>query len=175
MGTTAAGSALAISAGAPATLDEVGYAALTYAAIGGVEKIGTFGAAPAKSTFQPLKGPVRKHKGPGDFGALQPSLLADAGDAGQALLAAAAAEARALFSFRITLPDGGVRYFRGRVFGFQEAVEGAESMLTSATVIEINTPIVRVPGGSPVLPAFAVLLGGAPVLLGGAILTLGAS
>lgn len=149
---TAAGSALAISAAMPASLTQAGYAALTYEDIGGVDKIGTYGGTPARVNFQPLKGGVQKYKGAFDFGALQLTLAPDPVDAGQALLAAAAVEAKAQYSIRVTLPDGAARYFRARVFAFTEQVDGADTVLLAATVIEITTPIVRVAGGTELLP-----------------------
>ncbi len=142
---TAAGTTLAISAAAPATQDAAGYTALTFTEVGGIDKIGTFGATPGKVTFQPLKGAAQKYKGPVDNGALGPSMAHDDDDAGQALLRVAADEQLAEYSIRITYPDGARRFFQGRVFGYQEAVEGAENMLMGSTTIEINTAIVRVP------------------------------
>jgi hypothetical protein len=52
---TAAGSAIAFSAAAPATLDAAGYAALTFTEVGGTEKIGGIGASFAKVEFTPLR------------------------------------------------------------------------------------------------------------------------
>lgn len=143
MATTAAGSALAICARVPAIADQAGYAALTYLDIGGLTKIGTYGGVAAKVSFQPLRGGKQKRKGPTDYGGLQPKLVHDYADAGQALLAVAAAARRRRFAFRITLSDGGVRYFQGQVFDFKEAAEDAASMLTVDSRVEINTPIVK--------------------------------
>ncbi len=154
MGSTAAGSALAISAALPSIADQAGYAALTYLDIGSLEKIGTYGASPVSTEFQPLRGPIRKYKGPVDYGALQPSLMPDEEDAGQALLHVAAEELHRQYSFRVILADGGVRYFQGRVFGFLEDVEGAETLLTGASVVEINTPIVKATTAQPLPDGF---------------------
>lgn len=66
--TTAAGSALAISAANPATEDAAGYAALAFTEIGSIEKIGSIGPSFAKIEFKPLKGAVDKHKGSVDYG-----------------------------------------------------------------------------------------------------------
>lgn len=145
MAGTAAGTTLAISAALPASRDAAGYAALAFIEIGGIDKIGTFGSTPGKTTFQPLKGPTQKHKGPVDFGALGPTMAHDDDDAGQALLRTAADDQLAEYSFRVTYPDGARRYFEGKVFGYQEAVEGAENMLMGSTTVEINTEIVKVP------------------------------
>lgn len=141
--TTVAGTALAISAGVPATQDAAGYVALTYTEIGSIEQIGTIGAAFAKVEFQPLKGPKQKHKGSVDYGSLQPSLAVDDADAGQTLLRAAAAS-NSLYAFKVTLPDGGIRYFRGRTFGYPENIGGADSILMANPTVEIDTAIVKV-------------------------------
>lgn len=146
MGTTAsAGAALAISAGVPATQDAAGYAALTYTDVGNVEKIGTIGSTFAKVEFQPLKGAKLKFKGSVDYGALQPSVAHDDADAGQTLLRTAADnETNTLYAIRVTYPDGAKRYFQGRVFGYPESVEGADTVLMAAPTIEICTKVIKV-------------------------------
>lgn len=143
--TTAAGTALAITAGVPATLDGTGYAALTYTEIGGIDKIGAIGATTAKVEFQPLKGAKEKHKGSTDYGSLAPSMAYDKADAGQTLLRTASdPDNHALYAFKATYPNGDIRYFRGRVFGYPETVDGADSIITAAPTIEITSPIVKV-------------------------------
>ena len=140
---TAAGTTLALSAGKPATFDVAGFAALTYTEIGGLDKLGTFGAKPGKVEFQPLKGVKQKYKGPVDSGALGPSMAHDEADAGQNLLRIAADDQQGVYSSRVTYPDGAIRYFTCRVFGYDEAVEGAENMLMGSTTIEIISIIVK--------------------------------
>lgn len=143
--TTGAGTGLAISADTPTTEDEAGYAALTYTEIGDIERIGSFGASTDVITFQPLKGPAQKHKGPTNYGAIQPSLAHNDEDAGQTLLRTAADdETSALYSFEVTYPDGAIRYFQGRVFGYPESVDGATSMVMATPSIEISTKVVKV-------------------------------
>lgn len=142
--TTAAGSAIAISAAAPATADATGYAALSYTEIGQVEKIGAIGAVYAKVEFQPLKGPKQKHKGSKDNGSLTPSMAHDATDAGQTLLRTAS-DSNNLYSFMVTYADGAKRYFQGRVFGYPENTDGADTILMANPTIEINTDIVKAP------------------------------
>lgn len=143
--TTAAGTALAISVASPATADAAGHAALTHTEIGGVEKIGGIGAVFNKVEFTPLKGPKQKHKGSVDYGSLQPSLAHDDEDAGQTILRTAADDATSkLYSFKVTLADGAVRYFQGRVFGYPENVDGADSIIMANPTIEIDTPIIKV-------------------------------
>lgn len=142
--TTAAGSELAISAGNPATQTKAGYEALTFTEVGGIEKIGTIGATTAKVEFQPLKGPKQKHKGSTDYGALQPSLAHDKADAGQTLLRTAGEPDNInLYAYRVTYPTGDKRYFQGRVFGYPEVVDGADTIIMANPTIEIDTKIVK--------------------------------
>jgi hypothetical protein len=143
--TTAAGSALAISAAAPATQDAAGYGALAFTEVGQIEKIGALGPVFAKVEFQPLKGPKQKHKGSRDNGSLSPMLAHDESDAGQTLLRTAADDKTSkLYSFMVTYATGAKRYFQGRVFGYPENTDGADSILTAAPTIEIETDIVKV-------------------------------
>lgn len=141
----AAGSALAISAALPATQTEAGYSALTHIEIGGIEKLGTLGATVNKIEFQPLKGAKQKHKGSTDYGSLSPSLAHDDTDAGQTLLRTAGEPGNnARYSFKVTYSDGAVRYFLGRVFGYPENVDGADSLIMANPVIEIDSEIIKV-------------------------------
>ncbi|MCU6454352.1 hypothetical protein LPN01_09695 [Sphingomonas sp. A2-49] len=142
---TAAGSKLAISAAAPATADAAGYAALAYTSVGQVEQLGPFGATFEVVNFQPLDGPLQKYKGPSNSGALSPSLAHDDADAGQTLLRTAADDKTSkLYSFRVTLPNGTLRYFGGRVFGYPETVGAANSMVMANPSIEISTDVIKV-------------------------------
>ncbi len=140
---TAAGSALAISAGIPATQDAAGFAALAFTEVGGVEKIGPIGPVFAKVEFQPLKGPKQKHKGSVDYGGLSPSLAYDDADAGQTLMSVAADNQIALYAFKVTLADSTIRYFQGRVFGFAINIDGADSVVMVNPTIEINTKPIK--------------------------------
>lgn len=152
--TTAAGTGLAISASAPTTQDNAGYGALSYTEISNVESLGGFGASTEVTTFQPLRGSQQKHKGPTNYGALNPTIALDDADAGQALLSAASEPTNSsLYAVRVTKPDGSLRYFQARVFGMPETIAAANSMITAAPVIEINTPVVKVPSSGTNTPA----------------------
>jgi hypothetical protein len=142
--TTAAGTKLAVSIAAPATNNAAGYGALTFTEVTGVEKIGPIGATYNKVEFTPLRGPKQKHKGSRDNGALAPSMAHDEDDAGQAIVRTASSS-DALLSWEVTYPNGEIRYFRGRVFGYPENVDGADTILMAAPTIEIDTDIVKVP------------------------------
>jgi hypothetical protein len=145
--TTAAGTAFAVSANAPATQDSTGFAALTFTEVGSLEQIGAFGAVFAKVEFTPLKGAKDKHKGSVDYGSLQLSMAYDAADAGQTLLSTAADDATSkLYSFLITLPTGEKYYFQGRVFGMPRNVAGADSVVMANPTVEVCTKPVKVAG-----------------------------
>lgn len=141
---TAAGTTLAISVSAPATQDLAGFTALTFTTIGQVEKLGAIGATYAKVEFQPLNGAKQKFKGSADYGTLSPSIAIDSTDAGQTLLATAAAnETNTLYSFAATYQDGSKRWFQGRVFGMPETTDGADTMLMATPTIEICTKVIK--------------------------------
>lgn len=142
---TAAGTKLAISAASPATFDAAGYAAITYTTVNGIEKLGTFGAVTAEVEFKPLDGPVETHKGSTNYGTLQPSLAHDELDAGQTLLRTACEpDNNGLYSVKITLATGGIRYSQFRAFGYPEAVEGADTILMANPSLKLVKKIVKV-------------------------------
>lgn len=144
--TTAAGTGLAISAALPSAQTIAAYDALTFTEVSNVEQLGGFGATTEVVTFQPLRGAQQKHKGPTNYGALNPTIAADDADAGQILLGVASApDNNALYAVRVTKPDGALRYFLARVFGMPETIGAANSMITYAPVIEINTPVLKKP------------------------------
>ena len=143
---SAAGSSLAISAATPLTNDIAGHAALTHTEIGGIEKLGAFGASFAKIEFQPLKGAKQKYKGSADYGALQPSIALDSADAGQTLLQTSADdETQKLYSYKVTRQDGTLRYFQGRTFGMPETIDNADTLVMATPAIEICTKIIKAP------------------------------
>lgn len=141
---TAAGSKLAISAGLPATPNEAGFDALTFTEIGMCDKIGPVGATYGQTTFQPLVGPEITIKGGVKYGLLNPSYAVDGEDAGQALMKTASDELIDDFSFRITRPDGSIRYFLGKVFGVPEDIGTAETVIMGNPVVAINTKPIEV-------------------------------
>jgi hypothetical protein len=145
-GTTAAGSKLAISAGIPTAQTSVAYKLLTYTTVGGLESIGGFGATTEVVTFTPLDGAVEKYKGPTNYGQLSPTMKVDDADAGQALIQTFSAPTNSdQCAVRVTKPDGSLRFFQARVFGFPETIGAANSMITAAPAIEINTAVVKEP------------------------------
>lgn len=142
---TSAGTTIALSAAAPATFDGTGYAALTYTTVGGVESIPAIGASTSVNSFQPLNGPLEKHKGPTNYGSLQIPMAYDKADAGQILMrTAAGATNNAQYSFKVTFPNGDIRYFQGRVFSMPETPGSATNVLMITSTVEINTVVIKV-------------------------------
>lgn len=141
---TAAGSLLAISAGLPATQDEVGFEALTFTNVGLVDKIGPMGASYAQTTFQPLVGGEITLKGGAKYGVINPSYAVDSEDAGQALMRTASDSQIADYSFRLTRPDGAIKFWLGKVFGVPEDIGTAETVIMANPVVAINTKPIEV-------------------------------
>lgn len=91
-----------------------------------------------------------KHKGSVDYGSLAPSMAHDDSDAGQTLLRTAADDPTStLYSFKAVYPTGEKRYFEGRVFGYPENVDGADSIIMATPTIEICKKIVKAPAEEP--------------------------
>jgi hypothetical protein len=106
------GATLAISATLPASYDAAGYneTNIVYTLVGEVENYGNHGVTAAISEFTPVDTAVTaKIKGAKNYGNMALMLGYRPGDAGQALIAAAA-ESNAHYSVRIVYPDGERHY-----------------------------------------------------------------
>lgn len=137
---TSAGTVLGISASAPATFDETGFEALApYTLIGEITDIGgDIGRVYNLVTQNPLATrATRKFKGSFNSGSLQLSLAIDRSDAGQ-VIAKAALNSDADYSFNITLQDGSQLYFRGKVMSFPLNVGNVDAITTGTINIEIT-------------------------------------
>lgn len=136
---TSAGTVLGISASAPATFNEAGFSVLTYTDIGEVTDIsGDLGRVYNLVTHNPLATrATRKYKGSFNSGSLQLALAIDKADAGQ-ILAQAALLSDADYSFELTLQDGSVIYFRGKVMSFPLTPGNVDSIAAGTISIEIT-------------------------------------
>lgn len=136
---TSAGSSIAISASAPATFNEAGYAALTYADIGEVSNMGEFSRVYQLVTWNPLstRG-TKKMKGSFNDGAMTLQLGLDNTDAGQAI-AKAALDDDEPYSFEVTLQDGSVYYFQALVMGFPINIGDVNTVTSASITLEITT------------------------------------
>lgn len=142
---SAATTTLAVSAAAPATFDDTGYAALTYTDFELVSEAGEVGPTDNLVTFTPLADPtVQKAQGSRNNGSQALNLAySTIADAGVAILETAHA-ARARVSVKMTLPDGAVRYYQAVCMGVREVIGGADAVLGLQTTLEITSDVVKV-------------------------------
>jgi hypothetical protein len=144
---TSLGATWEISAAAPATEDATGYAALSYTQVKEVQNLGAIGPTFEDVTFVPLEDGVTQHrKGAVDYGQLQVTMAVDTDDPGQALVASGVdgAEKSTVFSHKITLGDGAVRYFRGQIYSNPETVGDASTMILSEVMVMVSSTPVKV-------------------------------
>lgn len=137
---TSAGTTLGISAGSPATFNEVGFEALApYTVIGEITDIGgDVGRVYNLVTHNPLATRhTAKFKGSYNSGSLSLTLAIDRADAGQ-ILAKTALLSNSDYSFKIAFQDGTVTYFRGKVMSFPVNPGNVDSITSGTITIEIT-------------------------------------
>lgn len=136
---TVAGTAVSISAAAPATFDSTGYAALTWTVVGNIEDGGEHGREYAEVTFNPIdtRG-TRKFKGSFNEGSKTLSLAYDSDDAGMIVLKTALAS-DADFSFKVAYPGGDIDYFQAKVLTLTKATGGVDTMRMASVSLSITT------------------------------------
>ena len=142
---TSAGTKLLISASAPATYNETGFAALTWTEIGEVSEMGEFGRQYNLVTFNTL-GDRRtvKRKGSYNDGTIACQMARVPDDVGQTILTSAV-NSDASQSIKIVLQDGTIFYTTAQVMSYTTNI-GNVDQITSATVnLEIDNDIIEVP------------------------------
>jgi len=142
---TSAGTKLLISASAPATYNEIGFAALTWTEIGEVSEMGEFGRQYNLVTFNTL-GDRRtvKRKGSYNDGTIACQMARVPDDVGQTILTSAV-NSDASQSIKIVLQDGTIFYTSAQVMSYTTNI-GNVDQITSATVnLEIDNDIIEVP------------------------------
>ena len=141
---TSAGTTIGISAAQPATYNQTGFAALTYAEISEVENLGEFGAQYNLVTFNPLANRTTvKRKGSKNNGSLQMTLARDPEDAGQGILKTAS-DSDVSPSFVVTTQDGTKFYFTAQVMGYTSNVGGVDNIYMASATLEIDNEIIEV-------------------------------
>ena len=144
---TSLGATWEVAAAQPATEDATGYGALSYTEVNQIASLGAIGPTFEDVTFTPLKDGVTQHrKGGADYGSLAVSMAVDPTDAGQILVASGVdgAEKDTVFSHKVTLQSGDIRYFQGQIFSNPENVGDASSMVLSDVNVMLSTSIVKV-------------------------------
>jgi hypothetical protein len=141
---TAAGTTIAVSAAAPATLNAAGFAALTYTTIGEVTDIPEFGASRELVTHNAIDTiDTIKRKGSRNNGSVALNIASDEDDAGQALLEAGEAD-DASYSFKVTFQSGAIKYFTAQVMSFTTIIGSVNSIVSISAMLEIDSAIVKV-------------------------------
>lgn len=141
---TIADSGLYISAGIPATLDEAGYAALTFTKIGEITNLGSRGRTYTIVSHLPIDSRrAEKYKGSYDEGDPDYSLAIDKADAGQ-ILATTARDSDDDYSFKEVTQDGAIDNFMGKVTAFTRAGGGTDDIDAGTITIAINSDVVEV-------------------------------
>jgi hypothetical protein len=136
---TTAGSVLAISAVAPTTNTKTAYAALTWATIGEIEDLGNVGRVYNTVTFSPISSrAVRKIKGSYNDGQQALKMAYVAGDAGRIIVDAALLD-DAFYSFKLTLQDGTIIYYRAQVSSAPIELGGVDSITMSTVNLELKS------------------------------------
>lgn len=144
---TSAGATLAVVAAQPATEDQTGYEALTYTSVGEISDMGAFGATYELVTFNDIgTRKTRKFKGTVNYGSMQLTLGRDPSDAGQTVLidGADGAEIDTVHSFKVTLQDGSVQYFQGKIMSYETQVGAANNIVSANTAVELDSTIIQV-------------------------------
>ncbi len=136
---TFAGTVISISAGVPATYDSVGFAALTYTAIGEVSSApGSGGKTFEDVSYTVLGVRATKHlKGTSDQAEQTMEVIDDRNDAGQTL-AKAALESDNEYAFKVVYNNGEIDYFQGLVTGYEGAGGDSNAIRMSTITFRRN-------------------------------------
>ena len=127
---------ISVSASLPATFDDTGYAALTFAAIGQVTDWTPGGQVYNVVTSNPIaQRSTDKYKGTFNNGADSITVNRDDDDAGQVIIQAALTS-DADQSFEVTYQDGTIDYFTGKVVSFDTVAGGADSIVQKTISLE---------------------------------------
>lgn len=119
------GTCLSVSITAPATHNAVGFAALTYTAVGELETVADVTQTRAAITFKNLcTGKTSTLKGSEEGVTIAVTAALDRDDAGQALMATAYASNTQILSVRIAEANGDILYFRAYVMANTVAYGG---------------------------------------------------
>ncbi|MCZ0963889.1 hypothetical protein [Paracoccus benzoatiresistens] len=137
------GAVIAVSAATPATIDQAGFAALTYSAVGKITEWGEVGDTSEDVTETTLAGRTYHANGALDGGSVAFTILIDGVDAGQTILTSKN-NTNDEVSVRITDPDGRITYFHGKVANLRDRSRTASTMKGQTGEFRVNSATVRV-------------------------------
>lgn len=136
-----AGAKLFVSATAPASNDETGYAALTWTAVSGLDQLGEFGKMYEVGTFDSLDEGRIKYRSILDEGEIDATPADQPADPGQVIVKAAADAARGsageIISFRAEAENGVGVYGRCIVSTWRRQFGGASGVILRRMVAPI--------------------------------------
>ena len=135
---TYGGAVISVSAGAPATYDAAGFAALTYTVIGETISLGDRGQTFEDVSYNTLGDRAAKHlKGTTDQPETELEMAVDRDDAGQILMKAAK-NSDAEYSFSVAYSNGEVDYFQALVYSFVVVGGDANAVRMATSSVRIN-------------------------------------
>lgn len=137
------GAVIAVSAGAPATIDAAGFASKTYSVVGKITEWGEIGDQSEDVTETTLAGRTFHANGALDGGPVTYTILIDGVDAGQTLLRTAN-NTNDEVSCRVTDPDGQITYFHGKVASLRDRARNASTMKGMTGEFRVNSATIRV-------------------------------
>lgn len=145
-GVVSTGSCLAISAAAPATLDEAGYGALTYTEWGEVTDFGSLGTTTNILEFTPVcTGFKEKRPSVKDSGNMAVKAMNVEADGAQVILQAAVDTTPIpAITCRLTLPTGAIRYFIAYPSSLTDDIGTADSLFEASVELAITGGILKV-------------------------------
>lgn len=140
------GATISVVVGAPATYDETGFAALTFAEVGETISIGAYGGTAEVLTQTPIKsGVIKKAIGSINYGssAIQYGLITDSG---QTALNDGfdGANKGLIHSVEVAYVDGTKRYYTALITSYEYQEISSSSLVNGASTFEINNSIVEV-------------------------------
>lgn len=142
------GTAVSVSANAPATYNEAGFEALSWSLVGELAELPAFGAEAALATHTPLKtGIVAKRRGSLNYGSVALTMAVSDADTGQTVLqdaAEAAAGTDAQVSVKVVLVNGETQYFTAQVMSYKVNVGNADAITMAEVTLEIDNSVVKV-------------------------------
>lgn len=140
---TSAGTTLSIGT-YPATYDAAGFAAVSWTAVAEITDLGSFGKTYTEVKHTSLtRRQTQKFKGSYDNGSLQLKIAKVTSDAGQvAMLAALASDSS--YAFKVTLQDGKIEYFSGKVFTGVIAVGNVDTITGLDVTVGLDGDVIEV-------------------------------
>ncbi len=136
------GAVIGCVASSPATVDQAGFAALSYTTIGKIVSWGAVGDQSEDIAIPLLDGRVEHVNGSKDGGEIPFTLRFDT-DAGQTILVNNSNNNTDV-SFRITDPNGKIAYFFGRVANVRDQERSNSNFMGLTGVVRVNSATIRV-------------------------------